>query len=416
MMRILRELRSDARRVALWWHDTLGPAAEAGAVLVVGIVFLVAIEEVPRLADHAEWSVPIAELVILVASVFVLRRAARHHRILAELTLSYVMQGGRGFQADLLGKLIGGLWKSDERRSGEHLFASLARWARDRDWALRREVAEAIPALAEIDARQTLKLVYILRDDWEADRWYADLRRRAVEGLITPVAVGRAPLLDRLRRGDVRPLLHLRERDDIWTAMAVVEALDQLDRRWAGEATDLFHDLFGWVSKTLPEAEHEAVWRLRELLELARTSRPHTIAERLDAFAASGNELIRVVACRHCLVLASRMPQATLRRLAVFARDPHRYVHRAAARDVAVEFVIEALRWYPTEARQLLVALAGDAEAIVRASVFDKMEMVRSRDEALARQMCGQIVRFPDPPVVVARAQEILGDGAARPA
>jgi len=64
----------------------------------------------------------------------------------------------------------------------EEFFTTIKRLSKQSDYEMRRRVAEALPALYQIDLENGKELFKIIRMDWD-DNWKSDNRRRAIESL-----------------------------------------------------------------------------------------------------------------------------------------------------------------------------------------------------------------------------------------
>jgi transcriptional regulator with XRE-family HTH domain len=106
-----------------------------------------------------------------------------------------------------------------EAEAGEigHLFHALE--SGRLPWELRRRMAEALPALVELDAEATFRLATLLRDDYDPLRWHTDVRRRVVEAI---------PVLYNHDAEKAVKLLEPRSQDQVYVHIAIVEALHDI--------------------------------------------------------------------------------------------------------------------------------------------------------------------------------------------
>jgi hypothetical protein len=242
-----------------------------------------------------------------------------------------------------------------------------------------------------------LRLVEILRNDSDA-RWKSDLRRRAVEALIIPASRVDLALIFKSNPTDIRPLLQLRGGDEVFTAMAIAEALSDWENN-DGEVwetvRELRRDLTSFSAHTYSQEENESVVALLELLKAARGGSIHNLAEKLEEASHSDNIYIRIIAARNVLRLASRLPQKTLEIMSQLAETIQpKYVRRPIAKEQSVKFLIRMLseQAYQAQAETLLLSLINDEDQIIRVTTFDLSESLLRKNAELLSRICDQIL------------------------
>lgn len=404
----LRKLRILLRKGAIRFQDRLGAFAESCGVLAVGAVFLLIMMWV-GVGGPSDWASFLAAFVVAAIAVFVLRKAARQQSILIEVTMSYLLHGGKSYLDHLLGKLIAGSWQREQLKPGDALFDVLEEVAHGQDWEMKRRLAEALPALGEVNPQRALGIASTLRDDWDA-KWESDLRRRAVEALFIPAVPGRIPLINRVKSEAVKRFLQLRERDQVYTAMAVAEALHDWGTVQPDTVARLKTDLLDFSRNMYPEDESQAIAELLDLLAGLKAASAFDIAQRLENMSGSPNVFVRIAAARNVVRLYERLPDRALELMLKFA-DPgqHRHVRRPIARELSTEFVIQMIASPArrSKAEVLLLTLITDPDEIIRVAVFDKAEALRQYDKDLFLRMCDFVIQKQTPQTLVARARRL---------
>lgn len=391
-----RNLTVPALQGLLWLEDKLGPFLEASAVVALGFVFFVTMISV---GHPTEGVVVFSHSLISAVIVFLLRRAARQQTILIEITMSYLIHGDKSLLDHLLGRLIAGKWSRQELRPGSALFDVLDKICESQQsdaWETKRRIAEALPALAEADAKRALKIVKTLRGDWDEARYKSDLRRRAVEALITPMRRGHSPLLDRVRSEEVIPLLQARDGDQVFTAFAIAEALGDLDQTKPEVARPLQKQLQEFAHQKYLADESEAIEELVDFLTLSKTADAFKIANRLKEMSKNTNEFIRIAAARNLLTISDRLQDDTLDLMLTLseAGQPNN-VRRPIAKEQSVKFLVEMLQNERSKerAKNLLLRLVADPDQIIRVTTFDMSEALMATDRAFIVEMASFILK-----------------------
>ena len=266
---------------------------------------------------------------------------------------------------DLLGDCIAG------RLSGAAMpFAVFAAVARSPRWELKRRLAEALPALLRIDAEWTVPLMEALREDPPDPEWRTDIRRRVIEA---------APDLWRTQPNAVRSLLRWREGDEVYAAMATLDALADIRQsaRLSKRLTAIREDLLDEVE----EGEREAIRLYAEILDQS-TSDPDAAIAQIQEHYTSADRLIRICIARTLHRLLAARPAETLHLMRHFLRQEkgqpveHQNVRRAVARHS--QGLIQLLSgpkraWsaYEDTAMDLLRTLVADPDVHVRRAICD---------------------------------------------
>lgn len=296
-----------------------------------------------------------------------------------------------GMIDDLLGEILA--------RGEEHpldvLFASLETAVRGEQWEVKRRVAEALPRLVQLQPEATLRLAGILRQDYHPD-YRADIRRRVVEAV---------PALYAHRPDQALALLAYREGDELYTAMAAVEGLHDLQHRaliTADEADDHFDAL---RLEARPEVERELITFLRRLLQETAQA-PDTALAGLNQAKAHPERIFRIAVQRVTPRLLPARPEQALALMLYFLRADeagqpveHQNLRRPVSKALP-EILALLADGLPTHRRpvgQLLQALAADPDIHVRRALGDALDRLVAVDGELGVAVLDRLIQDEDP-------------------
>ena len=266
---------------------------------------------------------------------------------------------------DMLGDCIAG-----RLPGGTMPFAVFAAVARSPRWELKRRLAEALPALLGIDAKWTVPLMEVLREDPPDPEWRTDIRRRVIEAV---------PDLWRTRPGAVASLLRWREGDEVYAALATLDAL--ADIRQAAPLSQGLAEIWEDLLDEVDTEEREAVRLYAEILDQCAGD-PDTAIALIQTHCTSEDRLIRICTARTLHRLLVARPAETLHLMRHFVRQEkgqpaeHQNVRRAVARHP--QGLIQLLSgpqraWsaYEDTAMDLLRTLTADPDVHVRRAICD---------------------------------------------
>ena len=280
---------------------------------------------------------------------------------------------------DLLGDCIAG------RLPGNSIpFAVLAAVARSPRWELKRRLSEALPALLKIDVDRTLTLMHTLRDDPPDPEWRTDIRRRVVEA---------TPVLWRIRPQATRSLLQWRDGDEVYAALATLDALAEIDN------PDLTVQVRADILKHVVESQREAITLYARLLDLCAAD-PDAALREIGRQLDETDRLKRICIARTLPRLLSSRPAETLQKMRYFLRRKegkpaeHQNVRRAVARDL--QRLIALLEGpYEETALALLRALAGDRDVHIRRAICDALPEIIAHRQTVALELIAEYL-LPD--------------------
>ena len=250
-------------------------------------------------------------------------------------------------------------------------FTVLAAVARSPRWELKRRLAEALPALLLVDPEWTVPLMETLRGDPPDPEWRSDIRRRVIEA---------APALWNVRRLAVPPLLRWREGDEVYAALATLDALAEIgDASLSGEIRP---DLMVHVQN----GDRKPVALYAELMDQC-TSDPDGAVQAIEHHLTDDQRLVRICVARLLPRLLASRPAATLKVMRAILRRQdgrpaeHQNVRRAVARHLSgLIGLLDSP--YDEPALALLGTLAADEDVHIRRAVCDALsDMVAQAPE-----------------------------------
>ncbi len=290
---------------------------------------------------------------------------------------------------DLLGEILS--------RSGDHpldtLFLFLEEAAHEDGWEIKRRIAEALPQLVELQPEATLQLAALLRDDFHPD-YQADIRRRVVEAV---------PALSRYRTKEALRLLTFREGDGIYTAMAIVEALHDLES--AGRITAVASERYLATLRLENSTHEEVIAYLHRLLHEARET-PATALLSMRGMWNHEEKLYKICIVRTAPRLLQTHPHPVLDLMAYFLRrdeggEPveHKNVRRPVAKALPeiTALLADAPPDLQEKAEHLFQMLARDPDLHVRRALGDALLRLVAITPPLALAVMDALIHDPDP-------------------
>jgi len=302
-----------------------------------------------------------------------------------------------GWIDDLLGEILA----SDKQHPIEALFHSLEE-ATQEGWEVKRRLAEALPRLVQLQPEATLRLAGLLREDYHPD-WRADIRRRVVEAV---------PALYAQRPQEALQLLSGREGDEVYTAMAAVEVLHDLESsgKMTAEAGEIY---FQDLRLEAPD-QQAAVDFLRRLLR-AVESDPDAALVEMETNRAHPERIIRICIQRIVPRLLEPRPEPALELIGYFVRRDesgqpaeHQNLRRPVSK--ALPEIFELLARRPDLEQRvglLLQALSEDPDIHVRRALSDALDRLGLMSANLTVAVLDRLIEDRDP-YVRQRAWRVL--------
>jgi len=241
-------------------------------------------------------------------------------------------------------------------------FTLLAEVARSPRWELKRRLAEALPALIGIDIARAIQLMATLRADPPDPEWRTDIRRRAIEAI--PALWRACP-----EAATVAPLLTWREGDEVYAALATLDALEEIGS--ASLKTEIRENI---LAHTLQE-HRPAVMMYGDILT-KYASDPDAALALIDAHRTDEKRLTRICIARALHRLLPARPAEILKWMHGLLRQEngqpveHQNVRRALARQT--RGLIALLDGpYDQTALTLLRTLVADEDIHIRRAICD---------------------------------------------
>ena len=266
---------------------------------------------------------------------------------------------------DLLGDYIAD--PSSQRAMPLNALSAVARSPR---WELKRRLAEALPALIELDVDWAASLMQTLRADPPDPEWRTDIRRRVIEA---------TPSLWAKRPEAAAALLHWQAGDEVYAVLSTLDALVAI----GDEA--LSAQIWQDVTPHVGEANRAPV----EMYAEACARDPDEMLAVLAAHRATEVRLARICMARLLSHLLPARPAETLKWMRDLLRREdgrpveHQNVRRALAR--GSRGLVALLDGpYDEQALALLRALAADEDVHVRRALCDALPEVVAQSGEIA--------------------------------
>lgn len=304
-----------------------------------------------------------------------------------------------GMIDDLLGEILS---RSEEHPLGM-LFSSLEEAARQDRWEIKRRITEALPRLVQLQPDAALQLADLLRGDYHPD-YRADIRRRVVEAV---------PVLYRYRPEAALQLLAYRRQDEIYTAMATVEVLHDLER--SGQVSQAGATPYLAALRLEDPVHQEAIAFLRQLLVEVEQD-PAAALSSLQANRAHPERVFRICILRVIPRLLPARPDQALDLLAYFLRQnpdgqpaEHQNLRRPVSRALpeVLDLLVAADEARREKIGHLLRALAGDPDIHVRRALGDALERLAVLSDEMIVPVLDGLIQDQDP-YVRQRAWRVL--------
>ena len=294
-----------------------------------------------------------------------------------------------GMLDDLLGDLLS---RSDDDPLTD-LFAALEQAAEAERWETKRRITEALPRLVQMQPEAALRIANILRNDYHTD-YRADIRRRVVEAV---------PALYEYRPEESLALLALREQDEVYVGMAILEALYNMEERGIIEA--------GIVQKysnglQFDEPLHtEVIAFLNELLEMVR-DQPKAGLDSMISRRDDPERLIKIVIQRTAPRLLAQFPADILTLMTYFLRRnddrfpvEHQNIRRPVSRALPeiIDLLPDAAANVQEQIVRILHYLAQDPDIHVRRAFGDALDRLAAIEPDLAVEMMDILIQDQDP-------------------
>ena len=284
----------------------------------------------------------------------------------------------------------------------EEFFTTIKRLSKQSDYEMRRRVAEALPALYQIDLENGKELFKIIRMDWD-DNWKSDNRRRAIESLCY--------LIENDKKF-VKNNLHIIDGDEIFTIISLVEILDKYGEKtsWEGIENRVHEIENELVERKYSSDEIESISELWNILDSIRYN-PNQAIKKFEDLKDSSNIYVQICIARNLNRLGKRFPERILNLMGYFIhKDKHKNVRRPIAKENSIECLIHLLQDRKTsgKAKKIIWELVSDDDDIIRLATFDKVEKILEVDHEFGKRILEHIVERNGHSRLVERARTLL--------
>jgi len=252
-------------------------------------------------------------------------------------------------------------------------FNVLAAVARSPRWELKRRLAEALPSLLRVDVDRTVALMEVLRADPPDPMWRTDIRRRVIEAV---------PSLWQIRPAEAKRLLNWQEGDEVYAALAALDALAEIDDR--ALTSVIGQDLLSHVQ----DQDRPAILVYADVLA-TQTSDPDTALSIVVAHQADKDRLTRICIARSLRWLLPTRPAQTLRFMHTFLKKEgghpieHQNVRRALTRHPS-DLVALLSGPYDESALSVVRTLVADQDVHIRRAVCDALPDILEQSAEVA--------------------------------
>lgn len=344
----------------------------------------------------------LVNLFILIIIALIERYKQKKQTLLISFTVKYLLENEDYYIDEILGTLIAGTWKKLKIDPIEEFFATIKRLSKQSDYEMRRRVAEALPALYQIDLENGKELFKIIRMDWD-DNWKSDNRRRAIESLCY--------LIENDKKF-VKNNLHIIDGDEIFTIISLVEILDKYGEKTSWEGIEnRFHEIENeLVERKYCSDEIESISELWNILDLIRYN-PNQAIKKFEDLKDSSNIYVQICIARNLNRLGKRFPERILNLMGYFIhKDKHKNVRRPIAKENSIECLIHLLQDRKTygKAKKIIWELVSDDDDIIRLATFDKVEKILDVDNEFGKRILEHIVERNGNSRLVERARTLL--------
>jgi hypothetical protein len=250
-------------------------------------------------------------------------------------------------------------------------------------YEINRRIAESLPNLIEIDAGLARGIMQSLRVRYYRDRWKADIRRRILEA---------APFLWDKDQRATEDLLLLRDKDEIYTVIALVEAIAELQigNRIDSAARDqLIARLTEGIQRQArvgtadgemgAEDAIHLVNFLSELLRKLDTS-PQTAIDDARQLCNTDSLHEKICVARNVPKVLDRFPEEVLSIMNRFADENEHYnvrrpVAMALPRFLSIRGLEQYAEFFP-RIDGLILKLSSDRDELIRRAVSDVLPLL----------------------------------------
>ena len=338
------------------------------------------------------------------ALILILARLLKHateSKIISSIS-QYLLKGDRSLIDELLGKFITGEWEIVYADPVEDFFTTLEDLAREGEYEMRRRISEALPTLFHWKQEKAESLAKIMRRDLD-DKKGTDVRRRVVEAI---------PYLFKKNPEVVKSFLELREKDEIYTAIAIAEVTHDWLTTENKEAVEFRKNFKLTIQKFYSTEECQGIIEVFRLLKLIEKNK-FEACQKMRELSKSKNMFVRIGVARNLYRIFDAFPEEAFNLMEYFLRPAeHEFVRMPIAKETNIKVIYNALKEQRLRGRAkcVLWKLTKDSEKLIRRAVFDFIDDLETIDIELCQNMVNHIVNTEEDQHLLRRARKTQED------
>lgn len=342
----------------------------------------------------------IVALLVAIASSYFQKQKNEHQTALITITAKYLLERETSYVDEILGTLISGKFTKIKIDAIAEFFECLQSICNGKDFEMRRRVAEALPALFQINMEKSMNIFEILRRDWDK-RWKDDNRRRAIESLNSIIDEDKKFVIGNI---------NIIDNDRIFTVIALTEILSCCvkhakleDIKFSKLLEDMHYRKFG--SDEIESIEE--LWNLRKLISKDIKS----ALDKCNLLKDNTNEYIQICVARNIKFFCKKFSVSTLNLMEYFINQTMpKNVRRPIAKEDNLDCLISLCKdkECSSRAQSVIWKLMTDDDEIIRLAAFDKIEKIISIDEELGKRILVHIINYNHNSTLVQRAKNLL--------
>jgi len=355
-----------------------------------------------NLLDLVSWIKSIVPLTVAV--ILILTRLLEHSTEIAMLSSisQYLLKGDRSLIDELLGKFITGKQKIAYSDPVEDFFTTLEDLSREGKYEIRRRISEALPTLFHWKQEKAESLAKIMRGDWD-DKRGTDVRRRVVEAI--PYLIKKNPEI-------VKCFLEIREKDEVYTAIAIAEVTHEWLKTENKEAVEFHRNFRSTIPKCYSTEECQGVIEVFELLKLIEKNK-FDACQKMRELSKSKNMFVRIGVARNLYRIFDEFPEETFNLMEYFLRPgEHKFVRMPISKDTNIKVIYNALKDPRLRGRAKSVSwkLIKDSDKLIRIAAFDFIDDLETIDTKLCQDIVNHVVNTEEDKDLLRRARKTQED------
>jgi len=301
---------------------------------------------------------------------------------------------------ELIGIFIAKKWDNYQIDCSNEFTDCVMEFCENSDYEFKRQVAEILPILFNIDLNGAKSITRTLRTDFDDVKWKSDIRRRVIEAF--------DDILDK-EPAFIREQIRIVEDDEIFTLIAIVELLNSWRKRVnKSEAEKMFKNFLVNMKKFKYSNDDISTlkdfWKIISLIN----SDIEKGLKKVESKIYIDNINLRICLARNLHFFYEKYPHKTIELMRYFLQDDQdKNVRRPIAKEKSFKFLLSILplEKYRDNAIRLIWDLIKDKDPIIRITSFDYIEEILQINEDLGRQIISYIIKNEKNQVLLERAK-----------